>query len=187
MDENIEFILESTQEDMQAAIDRLDRELLKIRAGKANPVMLSGVFAEYYGARTPLNQLASVTAPDGRTLLVQPFDKSAIGAIERGITEANLGLNPQNDGDRIIVPIPMLTEERRRNLVKQAKEEGENAKISIRNTRRDSNSEIKKLKDDGVSEDEIKNGETEVQKLTDKYTTSVDEKLKQKESEIMTI
>lgn len=187
MDENIAFILESTADDMQSALDRLERELLKIRAGKANPIMLNSVFAEYYGARTPLNQLASVTAPDGRTLLVQPFDKGAIGAIERGITEANLGLNPQNDGSRIIVPIPMLTEERRRNLMKQAKEEGENAKISIRNARRDSNGEIKKLKDEGVSEDQMKDGESEVQKLTDKFTNLVDDKLKKKEEEVMTI
>ena len=187
MDENIEFILESTEEDMKKALDHLDRVLLKIRAGKANPVMLAGVTAEYYGARTPLNQLASVTAPDGRTLLVQPFDKSSIGAIERGITEANLGLNPQNDGDRIIVPIPMLTEERRRDLVRQAKDEGETTKIAIRNTRRDSNSEVKKLKEEGVSEDEIKGGEESIQNLTNKFTAAVDDKLKQKEAEIMTI
>ena len=187
MDENIEFILESTQDDMQKALERLDRELLKIRAGKANPVMLGSVFAEYYGARTPLNQLASVVAADGRTLVVTPFDKGAIGAIERGITEANLGFNPQNDGQRIIIPIPMLTEERRKSLVKQARGEGENAKISIRNTRRDSNNEIKKLKEEGVSEDELKNGEAEVQKLTDKYSEIVDSKLKQKEDEVMTI
>lgn len=187
MDENIEFILESTEESMKSAIEHLDRALLKIRAGKANPVMLGSVFAEYYGARTPLNQLASVVAADGRTLVVTPFDKGAIGAIERGITEANLGFNPQNDGQRIIIPIPMLTEERRKELVKQAKSEGEDAKVSIRNSRRDGNNEIKKLKDDGVSEDEIKNGEAEVQKLTDKYTEMVDEKLKTKEGEIMTI
>ena len=187
MDENISFILETSKESMQAAIDHLEKELLKIRAGKANPVMLGGVRVEYYGAMTPLPQVASVNASDARTLTVTPFDKSALGAIERAIINANLGLNPSNNGSVIIVPIPMLTEDRRRGLVRQAKDEGESSKVSIRNNRRDAISTIKALKDDGVSEDEIKSGEDEVDKLTKSFSAKVDEVLKKKEDEIMTI
>jgi ribosome recycling factor len=187
MDENVAFILESVEDDMKKSIEHLERELLKIRAGKANPVMLNGVRVEYYGAQTPLNQVASVAAEDARTLLVKPFDRKALQNIERGIIEANLGFNPQNDGTNIRIPIPMLTEERRKSLTKQARSEGENAKISIRNIRRDANSELKKLKDENVSEDQIKDGEEEVQKLTNKFTDKVDEVLKKKEGEIMTV
>lgn len=187
MDEMVEMILESAEESMGKAIEHLERELLKIRAGKANPVMLQGVRVEYYGAMTPLNQLASVSAPDARTIMVQPFDKGALREIEKAIIEANLGFNPQNDGTVIRVPVPQLTEERRRDLVKQAKNEGENCKISIRNIRRDHNDQLKKLKDENVSEDQIKNGEGEVQKVTNKYGDKVDAVIKKKEEDIMTI
>ncbi|MEM0999569.1 MAG: ribosome recycling factor [Bacteroidota bacterium] len=187
MDENVEIILESVEEDMKKAVAYLERELLKIRAGKANPVMLNGVRVEYYGAPTPLNQVASVASEDARTLLVKPFDRKALANIERAIIEANLGFNPQNDGNNIRIPIPMLTEERRRSLTKQARSEGENAKVSIRSLRRDANSELKKLKDENVSEDQIKDGEGEVQKLTNKFAEQIEAIIKQKETEIMTV
>ena len=187
MDENVSFILESAQESMDSAIDHLNRELTKIRAGKANPLMLESVMVEYYGAQTPIKQVSSILSQDARTLVVTPFDKSALANIERGIIAANLGLNPSNNGERIIVPIPMLTEERRRNLSKQAKNEGETCKVSIRNTRRDANSELKALKDEGISEDEIKTGEDGIQKITNTFGGRVDEIIKKKEAEIMTI
>lgn len=187
MDENVAIFLESAEEAMIKALDHLKHELLKIRAGKANPIMLQSVRAEYYGTMTPLNQLASVSAEDARTLIIKPFDRKEITKIERAIVEANLGFNPQNDGMNIRIPIPMLTEERRIKLTKQAKEETEKGKVSIRNARRDHISEIKKLKDEGVSEDQIKDGEAEVDIITKKYTGKVDEVLKRKEEEIMTV
>lgn len=187
MEEDIVFILDVAKDSMEKAAQHLEKELLSIRAGRANPVMLHAVRVEYYGAQTPLQQLASVVAEDARTLKVQPFDRSSISAIERAIINSNLGLNPQNDGSTIRMNVPMLTEERRRSLVKQANGEGENAKISIRNARRDAISEIKKLKDDGISEDQIKKGEEESNKLTNDFTAKVDEILKKKEGEIMTI
>lgn len=187
MDENIAFILESAEDGMKHSVEHLERELLKIRAGKANPVMLDGVRVDYFGAMTPLNQLASVSSEDARTLLVRPFDRKELPKIERAIIEANLGFNPQNDGTNIRIPIPMLTEDRRKQLTRQAKEEAENGKISIRNVRRDHNQELKKLKDDGVSEDMIKDGEASIQELTNKYSSQVDEIMKIKEAEIMTV
>ncbi|MCB9231776.1 MAG: ribosome recycling factor [Bacteroidia bacterium] len=187
MDENVSFILDAASESMEAAIDHLNRELAKIRAGKANPAMLDGVVVEYYGANAPLKQVATVSTQDARTLIVNPFDKKSISAVERGIIAANLGLNPSNNGEKIIIPVPIPTEERRRDLVRQAKAEGENAKVSIRNSRRDSNSDLKALKDEGVSEDEIKGGEDAIQKLTNDFGARVDEILKQKEAEILTI
>lgn len=187
MDEMVSMVLESAEEQMDKAVEHLKKELTKIRAGKANPVMLQGVKAEYYGAVTPLNQLASVTASDARTLVITPFDKGALHNIERAIIAANLGFNPQNDGTLIRIAIPMLTEDRRKQLVKQARGEGENAKITLRNIRRDHNDQLKKLKDDNVSEDQIKDGEGEVQKLTNAYGDKVDGVLKIKEGEIMTV
>ena len=187
MEEDIKFVIDSAEESMQASIQHLEKELVSIRAGKANPVMLQGVRADYYGAPTPIQQLASVVAEDGRTLKVQPFDKSALAAIERGIIAANLGLNPQNDGSLIRIHIPQLTEERRKSLVKQAGGEGENTKVSIRNARRDANQELKALKDDGFSEDQVKRAEEAVQNLTNKYSVQVDQILKKKEEEILTI
>ncbi|HHG84614.1 MAG TPA: ribosome recycling factor [Bacteroidetes bacterium] len=187
MDENVAFLLESAEEAMDKSVEHLDRELLKIRAGRANPVMLEGVMVDYFGSMTPLNQLATVSSEDARTLLVRPFDRKELPKVERAIIEANLGFNPQNDGNNIRIPIPMLTEERRKQLTRQAREEGEKAKISIRNVRRDHNSELKKLKDEGVSEDQIKDGEGEIQSLTNKFSTRVDGILKKKEDEIMTV
>lgn len=187
MDENVKFILEEAEDTMKKSMLHLESELNKIRAGKANPVMLDGVKAEYYGASTPLNQLATISAQDARMLVIQPFDRKSIAIIERAIKEANLGFNPQNDGIVIRIPIPIASEERRKQLVKQTKDEGENAKIAIRNVRRDHNEMIKKLKDEKVSEDQIKTGEARVQEITNAYIAKVDETLRKKEAEIMTI
>lgn len=187
MEELVQMVLDSAEEMMQASLKHLDSELLKIRAGKANPVMLDGIRPEYYGTPTPLQQLASVSAQDARMLVVQPFDKKSINAIERAIIEANLGFNPSNDGNVIRIPIPQLNEERRRQLVRQAKDECENSKIAIRNIRRDHNDQLKKLKDESVSEDQIKLGESNIQDLTNAFSAKIDEILKKKEGEIMTI
>lgn len=187
MEELVQIIVESAEELMKDSIAHLESELLKIRAGKANPVMLDGIRPEYYGAQTPLQQLATVSAQDARMLLIQPFDKKSIPAIERAIQEANLGFNPSNDGNVIRIPIPQLNEERRRQLARQAKDECENAKIALRNVRRDHNDQLKKLKEESVSEDQIKLGETNVQELTNSFSSKCDEILKKKEGEIMTI
>lgn len=187
MDENVKIALGECEDAMSKAVSFLEKELVKIRAGKANPMMLDGLKVEYYGAQTPLNQVATVTATDPRLLVVRPFEKNMVGPIEKAIIEANLGFNPQNDGEQVRVPVPALTEERRRDLVKQCTGEGETVKVTIRNARRDANSFIKALKDEGVSEDMIKDGEAAVQKLTDKYSAQIDEMIKKKEAEIMTI
>ena len=187
MNEEIEFILDAAKESMEGTITHLDGQLQKIRAGKANPMMLSKVMVECYGMLNPLNQVANVTALDGRTLSIQAFDKSNLEEIEKGIAHANLGLNPQNNGESILINIPALTEERRRDLSKQAKAEGEHAKVGVRNARRDANDEIKKLKTDGMSEDMAKGAEDEVQKLTDSYNSRIDAKIEVKEKDIMTV
>jgi len=185
MNEEIQFILDSAKEAMESAMTHLDGELQKIRAGKASPMMLNKVVVEYYGALTPLNQVANVNATDGRTLSVQPFEKSLLEEIEKGIAHANLGLNPQNNGETILINIPTLTEERRRELSKQAKAEGEHAKVGIRNARKDANDEIKKL--DGLSEDLVKDAEAGVQEVTDTFSTKVDALIAAKEKDIMTV
>lgn len=172
---------------MQKALDHLDRELGKIRAGKANPKMLEGIMVEYYGTMTPLQQVASVNTPDPRTIAVQPWEKGMIGPIEKAIMNANLGLNPDNNGDIVRINVPPLTEERRQSLVKQVKKEGEDARISIRNARRDANDDLKKLKKDGLPEDLEKDAEDQVQKLTDQFVKNVDDMLSKKEKDIMTV
>jgi ribosome recycling factor len=172
---------------MDRAIDHADGELNKIRAGKASPSMLDDVYVDYYGTATPLSQVGSVNTPDARTIVVQPWEKSLLGAIEKAIMEANLGVNPQNDGVIIRINVPPLTEERRRDLVKKAKGEAENGKIAIRNMRKDANEKIRKLKAEGVSEDEMKTGEAEIQKLTDAYIVKVDQLSEAKEKDIMTV
>lgn len=172
---------------MEKAIAHADSEMNKIRAGKASPAMLDDVMVEYYGTPTPLSQVGSVNTPDARTIVVQPWEKSLLPAIEKAIKDANLGVNPQNDGVIIRINVPPLTEERRRDLVKKAKGEAENGKIAIRNIRKDANEKIKKSKADGVSEDEIKVGEAEVQKLTDAYIIKVDQLTEAKEKDIMTV
>jgi ribosome recycling factor len=185
--EEIEFILDSTKESMTGSIEHLEKEFLNIRAGKATPQMLGSVFVDYYGSQTPLSQVANVSVPDARTITIQPYEKSMLQTIEKAIMIANLGFNPMNNGDLIIISVPPLTEERRRDLVKQAKAEAEDAKISIRNARKDANTDIKKLEKEGTSEDLCKNAEEDIQKLTDSFIRKVDEHLATKEAEIMKV
>lgn len=184
MTEEIKFLLESTEESMLKALKFLEKQLMNIRAGKASPGMVGGVMVDYYGTPTPLSQVANINTPDGRTLSIQPWEKSMIPEIEKGILKANLGFNPMNNGDNIIINIPPLTEERRRELAKVAKSEAEDAKISIRNDRKVANSDAKELE---LSEDLLKIVESDIQKLTDSYITRVDEILAVKEKEIMTV
>lgn len=187
MEEEIDFYLDHAREMMDKAIEHSNSSLAKIRAGKAMPNMLDGLEVEYYGNLTPMNQVASVTTPDARTLIVKPWEKGMIQEIEKAITNSDLGLNPQNDGDIVRLNIPPLTEERRLNLVKQAKSEVENGKISIRNVRKEVNDSLKKLLKDGASEDLIKDAEAEVQKLTDSHVAKIDDLFSLKEKDIMTI
>ncbi|HSP82184.1 MAG TPA: ribosome recycling factor [Gillisia sp.] len=184
MNEEVDFILDSTEENMQQAIKHLEKQLLNIRAGKASPAMLGSVMVEYYGSMTPLNQVANVNTPDARTITIQPFERNIIPNIEKGIMVANLGFNPMNNGESVIISVPPLTEERRRELAKQAKAEAEEAKIGIRNDRKVANNDIKKLE---ISEDLMKIAEENVQKLTDTYIKKVDSIFENKEKEIMTI
>ena len=185
--EEIDLILDDTKERMDKSIQFLISELKKIRAGKAMPSMLDGVMVEYYGTPTPILQVASITTPDSRTIFVKPWEKTIIQDIEKAIIDNDLGLNPQNDGENIIINIPALTEERRLVLVKQIKGEGEKGKISIRSVRKESNELMKKLSNDGFSEDAIKDGESEIQKITDSKISRIDEIIKSKETEITTI
>ncbi|BAO54523.1 ribosome recycling factor [Nonlabens marinus] len=184
MNEEVDFVLDSAQEDMGNAIKHLEKSLLNIRAGKASPSMLGGVMVDYYGSQTPLTRVANVNTPDARTITVQPWEKGLIPEIEKGIMIANLGLNPMNNGESVIINVPVLTEERRLQLAKQAKSEGEDAKIGIRNDRKNAMNELKKL---DISEDLLKNAEADVQALTDKFIEKVDGMLAVKEKEIMTV
>lgn len=179
--------LEETKMLMEESIEHLERELIKIRTGKASPAMLSGIMVSYYGVPTPINQTANIGTEDSRTLTIQPFDKSNLGNIEKAIFEANLGLTPQNDGDLIRIGIPPLTEERRRELAKKVKSEGEEAKISIRNARRDAMEAVRKEVKDGYPEDAGKRMEEKVQGWTDSFINKVDEVVDNKEREVMTI
>lgn len=187
MSELIKKQVSDAKASMDKAIEHTDGELNKIRAGKASPSMLDDVTVDYYGTPTPLSQVGSVNTPDARTIVIQPWEKSLLSAIEKAIMEANLGVNPQNDGVIIRINVPPLTEERRRDLVKKAKAEAESGKVGIRNIRKDANEKIKKLKSEGVSEDDIKVGEAEVQKLTDAYIAKVDQLTEAKEKDIMTV
>jgi len=187
MSELIKKQVTETKALMDKAIDHCENELQKIRAGKASPAMLDDVYVDYYGTSTPLSQIGNVNTPDARTIVVQPWEKNMLGPIEKAIMEANLGLNPQNDGVIIRLNVPPLTEERRRDLVKKAKAEAETGKIAIRNLRKDANEKIRKLKAEGVSEDEMKTGEAEIQKLTDAYIIKVDQHSEAKEKDIMTV
>ena len=187
MDEEVQILLEVASEKMEKSIDHLDKELGKIRAGKANPKMLEGVLVDYYGTMTPLQQVSNISTPDARTIAVQPWEKTMIQPIEKAILTANLGLNPDNNGEIIRINIPPLTEERRKGLVKQVKHEGEEAKISIRTARRDVIEELKKLKKDGLSEDLEKDAEGEAQKIHDKFIKQIDEMVEKKEKDILTV
>ncbi|RQO72478.1 MULTISPECIES: ribosome recycling factor [unclassified Pedobacter] len=187
MNDLIKKQLQDAQANMDKAIDHCEAELTKIRAGKASAGMLDGIFVDYYGSATALSQVASINTPDARTLLVQPWEKNMLVPIERAIMEANIGINPQNDGIVIRLVVPPLTEERRKELVKRVKEEAERGKITVRNIRKDANEKIKKLKGESVSDDEIKTGEAEVQKITDAYIIKVDKHAEAKEKDVMTV
>jgi len=183
--EEIELYLDEARDLMSKAINHCSHELTKIRAGKANPSMLEGIQVSYYGAMTPLQQVSSITSPDARTLFVKPWEKTMIGEIEKQILNANLGLNPQNDGQQVIINIPMLTEERRKQLVKQVGQECEHGRVSIRSIRKETNESLKKIK--SISEDDLKNAEDKVQQMTDEHITKIDSLMKKKEVEIMTV
>lgn len=187
MTEEVEFILESAKEHMENSIMHLEKEFTKIRAGQSSPAMLSGVIVEYYGTHVPIEQTANINTPDPRQIIVQPFDKSSIGAIEKAIMAANLGFNPSNEGDLIRINVPPLTEERRKELVKRAKTETEDAKISIRTARRQANEEAKKLEKDGIPEDMIKKLLDDIQELTDNFSKKVDSLFEKKEKDILTV
>lgn len=187
MDEEIDFILDSTKESMEGSIAHLEKEFTNIRASKATPAMLGGVYVDYYGSQTLISQVANINVPDARTITVQPWEKNMLHPIEKAIQIANLGFNPMNNGDNIIISVPPLTEERRRELAKQAKSEAEDAKIGIRNSRKDANTDIKKLEKNGLSEDICKSAEDEVQLLTNAYIKKIDDLLVAKEIDIMKV
>lgn len=184
---DVKKVLDETRGLMNKAIDHFEFELSRIRAGRATPSMLDGVEVEAYGARSPLSQMANISTPDAKTITIQPWDASILQSIEKAILGANIGLTPQNDGKIIRLNIPPLTEERRKDLVKQAKAEAEVARVSLRNIRRDSNEKIKKLLKDGLAEDAAKKGEADVQNITNDYTAKVEKYLEVKEKEIMTV
>lgn len=187
MNEESQFVIDEASEGMENTIVHLERDFHKIRAGKASPDMLEDVRFDYYGALTPLNQAANINTPDSRLIVVQPFDKNMLSVMEKAIMAANLGFNPQNNGEVLRIQVPPITEQRRRDLVKQAKNEAENAKVAIRNIRRSANDEAKQLKKDGLPEDEAKKLEEDIQKLTDKYVKKVDDLFEVKEKDLMAV
>jgi ribosome recycling factor len=187
MNEEVQLIYEMTSERMGKAVEHLENELSRIRAGKANIHILDGIMVDYYGTPTPLNQVSNISTPDAKTIMIQPWEKSMIDPIEKALMNSNVGITPANNGEVIRLAIPPLTEERRRNLVKQVKNEGENARVSIRNSRRDANDEYKQMQKNGLSEDETKDAEAEIQKLTDEFISQVDKVIEGKEEDIMTI
>lgn len=180
-------ILGEATDRMQRAIDHLEEELLNIRAGKASVNVLNGVMVDYYGSQTPVSGVASVTVPDAKTVLIQPWDKNMIRMIEKAIIDSNIGLTPSNNSEQIRLSIPPLTEERRREIVKSVRAEAETARISLRNARRDAVEAFKKAQKEGMSEDESKDGETQSQKLLEKFSKTVDAAIEKKEKEVMTV
>lgn len=187
MTEELELIYDDLKSSNAKSLDHLENELTKVRAGKATPSMLSGVMVDYYGSPTPIQQVGNINSMDARTLTVQAFEKSMLNEIAKGIMNANLGLNPQNNGEQLIIQIPLLTEDRRRDLVKKAKAEGEHAKVGIRNNRKDALDMVKMLKTDGLSEDMTKDAENEIQNVTNVFIKKVDDLVDLKEKDIMTI
>lgn len=187
MTEELNDIYKEFKNSNNKTIAHLENELIKVRAGKASASMLHGVMVDYYGSPTPLQQVANVSTMDARTISVQPWEKSMLNEIAKGIMNANLGLNPQNNGDVILIAVPPLTEERRKDLVKKAKAEGEHAKVGIRNNRKDALDFVKELKNDGLSEDLQKDAEAQIQTITDSYVKKIDELIELKEKDIMTI
>ena len=184
---DVKTILDNTKGLMEKAISHLESELQKVRAGKANPVMLESITVDYYGSKVALSNTASINTQDSRTLIIQPWEKSMLTPIEKAIQQANLGLNPQNDGVIIRIMVPALTEERRKDLTKMAKNLGEDAKVGVRSARKDAMEQIKKLQKDGLPEDEAKDGEAKIQTLTDAHVVKIDKHIEQKEKEIMTV
>ena len=187
MIEELELIYDEFKSANGKSLNHLESDLIKIRAGKASPNMLQGVMVEYYGTMTPIQQVANVNTMDARTIVVQPWEKNLINEIAKGILNSNLGLNPQNNGDQLLIAVPPLTEERRRDLAKRAKAEAENAKVAVRNNRKDALDMIKDLKKEGLSEDMEKDAEEEVQKITNTFIKQIDELLELKEKDIMTV
>jgi ribosome recycling factor len=187
MTEDLQLIIEDAEDSMKKAITHLEAELTKIRAGKASPAMLDGINVEYYGAPTPIAQVANISVLDARTLSIQPWEKPMLAQIERSIMQANIGITPQNDGNQIRLFMPPLTEERRKELFKKASAEGEQSKVAIRSIRRDAIEAVKKLQKDGLSEDAAKDGEDNVQSITDRYIVLVDKHLAAKEKEMMSV
>ncbi|MAZ96991.1 MAG: ribosome recycling factor [Flavobacteriales bacterium] len=187
MEEELELVLESTKDDMDRAIVHMEKSLLKIRAGRASPSMLDSVMVEYYGSPTPLAQVSNVNTPDARTISIQPWEKNIIPDIERSIINAGLGFNPMNNGESVIISVPPLTEERRRDLAKMAKAESENAKVGVRAARKSAMDELKRMGNDGLSEDLRKDNENNIQKMTDDYITKCDTMFAKKENDIMTV
>ena len=187
MVEDIPSIISDAEAHMKKTINHLEAELIKIRAGKANPQMLDGITVDYYGSGMPINQVANISVMDARTLSIQPWEKNMLQPIERAIIAANIGINPQNDGNLIRIFLPPLTEERRKELVKKSQHEGEHSKVAIRNIRRDAIEHIKKLQKTGLSEDAAKDAEADVQQVTDKYISAVEKHLSSKEKEIMSV
>lgn len=186
MEDAVKKVISAAKSKMEGPIGRLEKDLSKIRAGKASPTMLEGVMADYYGNPTPISQIANINTPDAKTIIVQPWEKQSLSAIEKGILAANLGFTPINDGSLVRISIPPLSEERRKSLAKQVKSEGENAKVSVRNIRRDLNEDLKALKKD-VAEDILKAAEADIQKVTDATIKKVDDIIKAKEDEILKI
>jgi len=187
MSEDVSTTLASAEDSMKKAISHLEAELTKVRAGKANPQMLDGIMVDYYGAPTPIGQVGNISVLDARTLTIQPWERNMLQPIERAIIASNIGINPQNDGVIIRLFLPPLTEERRRELVKRCMGEGENAKVAVRNIRRDAIENIKKLQKNGLSEDAAKDAEADIQELTNGYIAAVEKHLAAKEKEIMAI
>jgi ribosome recycling factor len=187
MTEELQLIYDELKQSNNKSLAHLENELLKVRAGKATPSMLTGVMVDYYGSPTPIQQVANINSMDARTLTVQAWEKNMLNEIAKGIMNANLGLNPQNNGEQLIIQIPPLTEERRRDLVKKAKSEGEHAKVGIRNNRKDAIDMVKDLKGEGLSEDMAKDAENEIQNITNAFIKRVDDQVDAKEKDIMTI
>lgn len=187
MQDELDLIFDATKDDMDKAIGHMEKALIKIRAGRANPSMLTGVMVEYYGSPTPLSQVSNVNTPDARTISIQPWEKGIIPDIEKAILNAGLGFNPMNNGESVIISVPPLTEERRRDLAKLAKAESENAKVGVRAARKSAMDELKKLGNDGLSEDLQKDSENDIQKLTDEYIAKCDALYAKKEQDIMTV
>ena len=187
MTEEVQFLIDETKERMDGAIAHLENELAVLRAGKANPRMLDSIHVDYYGASTPLTQVANIGTPDPKTIAIQPWEKSMIGEIEKAILASNIGLTPVNNGEIIRLNVPALTEERRKSLVKQVHNEGESARVSLRTARRDANEEVKKLSKEGLPEDDAKKAEDMIQKMTDKKKKKIDKVVKAKEEDIMKV